>query len=120
MRILLSLLVLCTFTLSARAAEDFCKGKETCRKGYVPMLKSGTYYAKGTGRTCEEAKDNSQSVFAHEYGDMSCGLISGPYVWDCTKLGKNNYIAWTKCNPDSGPGRSTRPRCGMIGGIIVC
>lgn len=122
MKSLIAILVF-TFSFMSFAGEDInlCNGKETCRKGYIPLLKSGTYHARGIGRTCQEAMDESQAVFMREYGNMSCGLISGPYVWSCTKLRNNRYLAWTKCNPDSGPSRSNRrSNCAMIGGRIFC
>ncbi len=122
MKILFAFLILSLSAFSFAAAdENFCNGKSTCIKGYIPLLRAGTYHARGTGSTCQRAMDNSQARFANEYGNMSCGLISGPYVWSCTQLSGTRFSAWTKCNPDSGPSRSPRrSRCAMIGGVLVC
>lgn len=122
MKILFAFLILSLSAFSFAAAdENFCNGKSSCIKGYIPLLKSGTYHARGIGMTCKAAMDFSRNRFFNEYGNMSCGLISGPYVWSCTKLSDNKYSAWTKCNPDSGPSRSARrSRCAMIGGVLVC
>lgn len=122
MKILFAFLILSLSAFSfASADENFCNGKNNCIKGYIPLLKSGTYHARGTGSTCQRAMDASQTRFQNEYGNMSCGLISGPYVWSCTQLSANRFSAWTKCNPDSGPSRSPRrSKCAVIGGVIMC
>lgn len=124
MKSLIAILIF-TFSFMSFASDDInlCNGKSTCRKGYIPLLRSGTYHARGVGSTCQIAMDESRATFMRAYGDMSCGLISGPYVWSCTKLGNNRYLAWTKCNPDSGPSRSrnsNRSGCAVIGGVLMC
>ena len=122
MKILFAFLILSLSAFSFAAAdENFCNGKNNCIQGYIPLLRSGTYHARGTGSTCQRAMDASQTRFQNEYGNMSCGLISGPYVWSCTQLSANRFSAWTKCNPDSGPSRSSRrSKCAVIGGVLMC
>lgn len=110
-----------SFFTFAGSDPDFCQGRDTCVLGKIPLIKSGTYHARGEGRTCEEAMEDSAVVFERAYGNMSCGLISGPYVWSCSRVSRNQYVAWRKCNPDSGPRRQApRGRCVNIGGRLVC
>ncbi len=99
-----------------------CRGQETCLKGYIWLIKSGTYYARGYGRTCDEAMEDSEDMFIRTFGDMSCGLVSGPHSWSCNRSRDGRrFVSWRQCSPDSGPAQTApRSRCTMIGGRLVC
>lgn len=130
MKTLLTLLFLLT-SLSSFAQHrlsdypvdsNYCNGRESCHKGHIWLISSGDYYARGYGRTCEEAMEDSEDNFIRTFGDMSCGLVSGPYSWSCERSRDGRrFVSWHRCSPDSGPARSApRSRCAVIGGRLMC
>lgn len=120
--ILLLSLLFSAVTAFAKPDPRYCGNKSTCHKGYIPVFRAGTYYARAIARTCQEAEERAREVFRREFGNMECGLFSGPFLdgWECTRSARGNAVAWMKCNPDSGVSSSPRPRCAVIGGVMVC
>jgi hypothetical protein len=120
------LLLALAFSLSGFAQDfatidqrdpNFCGSSNYCHK----WLK-GEYYARGVGRNCNQAMKRADDLFVREYGDMSCGLVSGPHLdnWSCRRQSNGQVVAWLKCDPSSEPRRTNRPRCAIIFGQMVC
>jgi hypothetical protein len=103
---------------------NFCGSKQSCHKGYFPLVSSGTYYARGFGRTCDEAMEDSEDRFIRAHGNMDdCGLVSGPHSWSCHRSRDGRrFVSWRECSPDSGSSSSggSRSRCTMVFGRLVC
>ncbi len=120
--LLLLSLLFSTFSAFAKPDPKFCGNKNTCHKGYIPVFRAGKYYARGYGNNCQQAEARAQELFLREFGNMECGLISGPYLadWECSRSDRGRAVAWVTCNPDSGVRSSPRPRCAVIGGVMVC
>ncbi len=120
--ILLLSLLFSTFTAFAKADPKYCGKVNTCHKGYIPVFKAGTYYARATGANCQQAELRAQELFLREFGNMDCGLISGPFLdgWECSRSDTGRAVAWVKCNPDSEVRSRPRARCAIIGGVMVC
>lgn len=120
--LMLSLSAFADQSATINAADpQYCGRASTCVKGYVPLLREGTYYARATGRNCDDAMNRAEEVFVRKFGNMSCGLISGPHLdnWSCRR-DNGRIIAWLKCNPDSEVRSRPRPRCALVGGVLVC
>lgn len=130
-----AILVIAMFLLSFASFADenatvnaadpkFCGTKSSCVKGYIPLVRSGTYYARGIGANCDQASARAEEVFRRAHGNIDdCGLISGPHLdnWSCRRE-NNRTIAWLSCNPDSGSSetsRTQRRNC-VIGGVWIC
>ena len=95
-----------------------CGNRETCHKS--AWFSAGTYYARGFGRSCDEAMRNSEELFLQSFGNMSCGLINGPHSWSCYRGQHQTYISWHECSPSSGGQSSSQSRCANVGGVLVC
>jgi|GEM_PF-5897226 len=123
-----ALMLVASFSFQAIAAGEpadpnYCGRKQSCVKGYFPLVSSGTYYARGYGRTCDQAMEDSEDVFVRAHGNIDdCGLVSGPYSWYCHKAPNGRFVSWRMCNPDSGSssGGGSRSRCAMVFGRLVC
>ncbi len=120
--ILLLTLVFSTFSAFAKPDPKYCGKVSTCHLGYIPVFKAGIYYARAIGNNCAQAEARAQELFLREYGNMECGLISGPFLdnWECTRSDSGRAVAWVKCNPDSSVRSRPRARCAIIGGVMVC
>ncbi len=119
---LLLCLVVSSFSAFGKADPKFCGANSTCVKGYIPVFKSGSYYARAIGNTCQQAEDRAQERFLREFGNIDCGLYSGPFLesWSCYSNERGQAVAWVKCNPDSEIRPSHRAPCALIGGVMVC
>ena len=122
--ILTSLTALAQYRLSDYPLDpNYCGTKQSCLKGYIPLLKSGTYYARGYGRTCEQAMEDSEDVFIRAHGNIDdCGMVSGPYSWTCYRSPNGRFVSYHQCSPDSGSSSRAAPRsrCAMVFGRLVC
>lgn len=126
--LLLAALILSSFSALAQlssypADPNYCGRANSCHNGYFPLISSGTYYARATGRSCEEAMRRSEEAFLRAHGNMDhCGMVSGPYSWSCYRGANNRYVSWHQCNPDSGSsggGGGQRRNC-VLGGVWIC
>jgi hypothetical protein len=102
---------------------NYCGKKQSCVKGYFPLISSGTYYARGYGRTCAEAMEDSEDVFVRAHGNIDdCGLVSGPYSWSCYRSPNGRFVSYHQCSPDSGSSSrgGNRSGCAMVFGRLVC
>jgi hypothetical protein len=114
-------LMLSTLSFAMAASPNHCDGADSCVKGKIPLIKSGTYYARGHGSTCEEAMEDSQIQFDRIHGKMECGIFAGPVAMGCSKICENQYSSWAECSPGaSGPKKPKRSACRMIGPFMVC
>jgi hypothetical protein len=120
--ILLLALLFSAVTAFAKADPKYCGKVSSCHVGYIPVFRAGTYYARGFGANCAQAEARGQELFLREFGNMDCGIISGPFLdgWECSRSQSGRAVAWIKCNQDSSVRSSPRPRCAIIGGVMVC
>jgi hypothetical protein len=123
----LFLFVLFVLSLSAFAGDEFatinqpdpnyCGGSEYCHKWI-----KGEYYARAVGKSCNQAFKRAEDLFVREYGNMECGLVSGPHldIWSCRRNAQGQTVAWVRCSPNSAPRSAPRPKCAMIFGQLIC
>lgn len=142
----MNLLILVTllFTSISALASGPCGGKDFCYEN--PTWKSvftseGVYYAKGAGKSCDDAfKDAQQNLDHHfdqltcdERGRIKCGTNGAPYRWNegfgptCFKQANGTHVVWAQCDnlTSSWSGKATPAnRCMMVGngrvGRLVC
>ncbi len=106
------------------ADPRYCGNKSSCVKGYIPVVRSGKYYARGIGANCDQAMARAENAFVRAHGNIDdCGLISGPSLdgWSCRRR-NGQTVAWMTCNPDSGSdsdARTQRRSC-VLGGVWIC
>lgn len=120
MKIIMSLIAL-SFSLSLLAGSpELCDGRETCVKGTIPIIQQRVMYARGLGRTCDEALRDADEVFKREFGDQSCGLFSGPGQEGNCSVQSSEASVWVQCKPDSAPRGGRQHGCTMLLGSLVC
>lgn len=126
MKILFILLTM-SFLPNAFASKstELCEGADSCieTRRVILFFTTKSYYARGFGDDCQEAKENANKLFESEFGTMDCGLFSGPHrKTQCTQQDNGESSQWIQCHPSSGISKKRRSkgRCVMIGGVIAC
>lgn len=121
--ILLTTMMLLPQAFSAQDPE-VCQGPDTCiekqRTGFFSHSK--TFYARGFGNSCLEAKENANEVFEESFEKIdSCGIFSGPHTkTSCMQLDNGEYIQWIQCTPSSRFKKKKRRRgYTNIGGLLA-
>lgn len=101
----LLILIFALTSLHSFAGSDpeICGGKNTCIKNRIFF--TGVYYSRGVGATCSQAYENSVKVFDRAFGEVDCGLFTGPVETGCYDYKNGQFSVWSKCNPRSKPGK---------------
>lgn len=136
-----SMIFFLIFLFSAAAMAAPCSGnKDYCYKSssWNPFSEKGTYFAKGTGRDCNQARQDAEYKLVDEYPNLSCkdcvrdgqqrvrcGVNGGVFAWEqrCTRNRNTGvYTVWGQCdhfNSGHVP-KDTRSRCAIIRGAMFC
>lgn len=96
-------LVLSSLTASATVGKNpkYCPNQEdhcSVRNGIFSKI----HYAKGEGRNCAEAIDDSLDTFKKRFGDIDCGDagVYPDYKTYCYKTNRGISV-YAKCDPSS-------------------
>lgn len=123
--ILVILFLFSLIPLSSFAARDpkFCGDRDSCTEDHIPLIREGTYLARGEGHDCRQAQVNAEDNFVDNFGvKTNCGLYREPFSVGCFENRDGSKSVWMRCTPkgNSRNNRGNTPRCLDLGRRLLC